>query len=69
MSGRPDQQAMADLFARHMDAELTGDLETTLEFSCDVQVSGVAGDLLLMPGDQLGLQLVEFGSGQQAGVK
>jgi carboxymethylenebutenolidase len=30
-----NQQAMADLFARHMDAELTGDLETTLATMTD----------------------------------
>src|ERR1035441_7415065 len=31
----PHQQAMADLFARHMDAELAGDLETTLATMTD----------------------------------
>jgi hypothetical protein len=30
-----DQQAMADVFARHMDAELAGDLETTLATMTD----------------------------------
>jgi carboxymethylenebutenolidase len=30
MPSEPDQQAMVDLFDRHMDAELAGDLETTL---------------------------------------
>jgi carboxymethylenebutenolidase len=30
-----DQQAMADLFAKHMDAELAGDLETTLATMTD----------------------------------
>jgi len=30
-----DQQAMAELFARHMDAELGGDLETTLATMTD----------------------------------
>jgi carboxymethylenebutenolidase len=32
---RQDQQSMADLFARHMDAELAGDLETTLATMTD----------------------------------
>lgn len=30
-----DQQAMADLFAKHMDAELAGDLETTMATMTD----------------------------------
>src|ERR1700683_1425969 len=42
-----DQQAIADLFARHMDAEFTGDLETTLAAMTDnphlVNVPSMAG--------------------------
>jgi carboxymethylenebutenolidase len=42
-----NQQAMADLFAQHMDAELTGDLETTLATMTDnphlVNVPSMAG--------------------------
>ena len=35
MPSQKDQQAMASLFARHMDAELAGDLETTLATMTD----------------------------------
>ena len=35
MPHQQNQQAMADLFAQHMDAELAGDLETTLATMTD----------------------------------
>ena len=47
MPHQHDQQAIADLFARHMDAEFTGDLETTLAAMTDnphlVNVPSMAG--------------------------
>ena len=35
MASQQEQQAMADLFGQHMDAELAGDLESTLATMTD----------------------------------